>query len=967
MRPESPLQNLNEYEIRHLCTHLLEAGQHEALHRLLELEDSEHRNAWYEAKDAIQEVNGYSADIARVWEAVERDSLSRLERGEQSPGVALEVRYALISATLASMVGQAAGAAGAFVRHGFWTPEEAVAQTSLIPDWDAQLRSYVSLAQTLEGENRRTCERSAIALIAEGPVNFSTRTVASVSKDEEISTNDHQLRAQCLETLTRTLHERLVQDALAAGLKIENWYWRIHALKTVVPRLEPEKRREVVAQMRAVAGQLQFRFLRAEAQAIVAALSEEPERARLIAEAFEESLSALDDFEARRILNQEPASGMIMILHWLQRLQHYLRPLREVAPHLGLAQLRSGLESARALSAEAGHDARLVLLPRLAEAGDGAASLRMAEGIEHPVYKNLTLIALSPFLTPEQEVAVTSRVLRDVESMEDAESRVYCMAWLAERMRPAALSPVLRQINADLPSVENTSLQAEVIANVGRALERYEGGDKQSIARNSYEVIKGFDRQRWNALIEPLVPALDGETVRTLFEDARRLDFGKRKRQLLEEWGRADDKTLPIHARVSTSLPDDVLAEVAESAGKLQEYQGSRLLVLLAPLLRKHQLERALAVAREMDSDYLRALALAALTMQSGESSRPALALETLRTVWAVDGGIDGAQPLLRRLLSLAVPDLRVAVHAAWAQFLHSLSRDSIHTLLQYLSPSRPAVESLGGDASGEGVLQAIDAVERWWGEEDSDDQGEEAKETDARAARFDTKPIPETEPEIILNLIFLLTEGRQLECATNLLIAFRAGSDKDYARARYVERAEDTLIAGLSGAGRFGEAVKLLESVEQPSERSLNLLVSTLISHGRLEQARAVYDRVSTVFGEAVAAPLGKELIESYVAEEQLSNASSVFENLNGFGDSEAAAYAFADAAFVLINAYVRQGEWEAVDRVGRALVTITSRTKFAHSVAARLADYASRLNMRDDKERARLWYSIASSILAK
>src|ERR1700722_13729086 len=58
-----PLGKLNEYELRHIVSHLVVISASEMLDRLLRLETSNRLNALFEAKAAHRDATGYVEDI----------------------------------------------------------------------------------------------------------------------------------------------------------------------------------------------------------------------------------------------------------------------------------------------------------------------------------------------------------------------------------------------------------------------------------------------------------------------------------------------------------------------------------------------------------------------------------------------------------------------------------------------------------------------------------------------------------------------------------------------------------------------------------------------------------------------------------------------------------------------------------------------------------------------------------------
>lgn len=69
--PDNPVAILTEYELRHLAAHLEAAGRDKDLHHLLALETSAGHNAWFEAKLAHSDLQGYLTDIQLAWRLTE--------------------------------------------------------------------------------------------------------------------------------------------------------------------------------------------------------------------------------------------------------------------------------------------------------------------------------------------------------------------------------------------------------------------------------------------------------------------------------------------------------------------------------------------------------------------------------------------------------------------------------------------------------------------------------------------------------------------------------------------------------------------------------------------------------------------------------------------------------------------------------------------------------------------------------
>ncbi|MBU1299674.1 MAG: hypothetical protein KKB77_11090, partial [Bacteroidetes bacterium] len=98
----NPVAQLTRYELRHLVEHLEVSGREEDLHRLLALETSEQRNAWYDIKNIYMEIEGFFDDVRRARRLLVNEyGKSRLFN--ISPEIGLGVRYCLILTTMNSI------------------------------------------------------------------------------------------------------------------------------------------------------------------------------------------------------------------------------------------------------------------------------------------------------------------------------------------------------------------------------------------------------------------------------------------------------------------------------------------------------------------------------------------------------------------------------------------------------------------------------------------------------------------------------------------------------------------------------------------------------------------------------------------------------------------------------------------------------------------------------------------------
>lgn len=194
-RVNNPVAVLSNYELRNLVGHLENAEQLQDVHYLLALETRTEHNAWYEAKERHGDIKGYLADIKRAWQLAARESTRTLHQDGPRTHLALEVRYALISATMNSLAANMpATLLVALIQHNIWSCEQGIAYASLVPNPSERMEALVNLAEV--------CASS---------------------------------------------REQSFRAALAAAQSIEDIYWREAAIAALAPRLPPHLQHYVLA------------------------------------------------------------------------------------------------------------------------------------------------------------------------------------------------------------------------------------------------------------------------------------------------------------------------------------------------------------------------------------------------------------------------------------------------------------------------------------------------------------------------------------------------------------------------------------------------------------------------------------------------------------------------------------------------------------------------------------------------
>ncbi len=243
--PDNPVVNLSEYELSHLAAHLEEARRVEDLHRVLALETSERRNAWYEAKGTWGDVRGYTSDVMRAWQLAQKE-YNPADAVHAGRSVSLQCRYALVTTSLNSVAASIPPVFLALlVEKRIWTPTQGWAYAERMPDPAQQaqalselashlseplLQEALAIAQQIEQASERA---NALAGLAPHlPVKL-LKDALGIARTIEPEPE----RANALVGLVPYLSEKLLEETLAATRTFEDMIVRGKVLVELVPRL----------------------------------------------------------------------------------------------------------------------------------------------------------------------------------------------------------------------------------------------------------------------------------------------------------------------------------------------------------------------------------------------------------------------------------------------------------------------------------------------------------------------------------------------------------------------------------------------------------------------------------------------------------------------------------------------------------------------------------------------------------
>ena len=178
--PASQLTNrVERYGVVQLTAHLEAAGRDDDIHRLLAVSgpvsvSQAHRagNAWYAAHTRIGQIIAYDADLRLAWNRAKASADQAQAEAGPAPAIGLEIRYALLSASLSSLTAKIPPPLiAALVADGQWTVSLGVRHAQMLPTAEAAARTLVDLLAHTGRTDNNASALGAEALAAANAVS----------------------------------------------------------------------------------------------------------------------------------------------------------------------------------------------------------------------------------------------------------------------------------------------------------------------------------------------------------------------------------------------------------------------------------------------------------------------------------------------------------------------------------------------------------------------------------------------------------------------------------------------------------------------------------------------------------------------------------------------------------------------------------------------------------------------------
>jgi len=692
----NPLANLGTYDLRHLAAHLHAAGRADDLHRLLALETGEQRNAWYEAKEAIDDAAGFAADVGLAWRSAENAYANGAHTGQS---LGLQIRYALITSSLNSLAQSIPPAMiGALVKQEIWSMDRAMTYVRRIVDVEQRADAMAELLPLLDTSQRE--EWFSEALVSARAIRFQPDYTSKLLKlvnnlpdpkpqsvlrsffAEIMGLSDANSQVQVLLEMADYLPDDLVPKALS--LVKSDWKNLRFA-----HRLDEPERGEMITETLSAARETGDAFVLALALSQLKKHLWSPEYEPLLHEGLIAARSKEEGLKKAYALmllvpllsgnEQEQAlRELLSVLEYLHA-QDRIFPLEEIAPELPAALRKELLVAARRIDDE---------------------------------YNRIKALAtLAPSLAGEQQESLLKEILAAANRWEDV-----TFSHELERLVPLMSPSLLREALTAVRNSSKMSWRARALAVLGRATS-LPGPEREDSLRAALKAIEALRQageiSHAHQALQTLSPYLPLPLLKEALSALQTIGDGLSLIENLEllfphlpeaekmqawhtivtatagretEWRRAGKV-----AQLAQHLPGSLYAEVITLAQQLEEPQIRAIaLAGLAPRLspgeREPILAEALTGAESTDDPWARAKALIAVLQVLPLSERQRIAQEVLAAPYDMGDG-----RLRARILVQLIP------------FLSETQRE--HVLLQ-------EIETAGlAPSEGKGIVSTLAPV----------------------------------------------------------------------------------------------------------------------------------------------------------------------------------------------------------------------------------------------------------------
>ena len=624
------------YPLRYLAQHLCHAGRAAELRTLLAAEHpgagGQLVNTWFAAHDQADSIISYLDDIARASSDAAATTGQYLTRGHAAPSLGLELRYALMAASIASYTANiSTDLLGQLIRTGMWSSQRALDHARRIADPGRQVDALLAIRSEVNDQEQPAVLAQAL-------------TAATAITDDSV-------RARALAGLAPQLPAELLAQALTAATALADDYARGEALAGLAPQLPVE----LLAQALTAATAITDDSARAEALTGLAPQLPADQQPAVLAQALTAATAITDDY----------ARG---------------EALAGLAPQLSAELLAQALTAATAITNDY-YRARALTglapqLPADQQPAVLAQALTTATAITDDDARARALTGLAPQLPADQQPAVLAQALTAATAITNNYSRAQALTGLAPQL-PADQQPaVLAQALTTATAITDDDARGEALAGLAPQLPADQQPAVLAQALTAATAItNNYSRARALADLAPQLPA---ELLAQALTAATALAY--------------DDARAQALTGLAPQLPAELLARALTAATALAEDSArAEALTGLAPQLSAELLAQALTAATAITKDSARARALTGLAPQLPADQQPAVLAQALTAATAITDESARARALAGLAAQLPA-DQQPAVLAQALTAATAITKDSARArALADLAPQLPA------------------------------------------------------------------------------------------------------------------------------------------------------------------------------------------------------------------------------------------------------------------------------------
>ncbi len=616
-------------------------------------------NGWRLAWEKLDRANaGFLGDVERAWRAAEREDITAIRAGNQTPYLGDEIRCLLSQVSVNSVTSNISPRLMLeAVKTGIWTPAQGLACIRLISDLTPRARELVGLAPYVQEPLRTDILQEAldtIAAIKEEYTRLDTLVELATGFSEELlwqvlevvpTIEDEADRAGVLAELAPALspHTALIEHTLDLVQEMEEEEYRALALEGLASCFSEDQHNRVLQLAESIEEE---RYRALVLKALIPHLS-----ASLLQKILQEARGMLDGLSRIRLLTElatylpgslqtEVVQEVLELEQDIEDREYRIEVLVKLAPFLSQNRLKQALEEVSTLWDESYQVHALSDLLQYIPEELLPAFQQAVLTLKSEQYRMTVMIQLFPRLSEE----LLEQTLDSVQAIWDEGYRAELLAHIT-RYASKDLQPRLLEVAA---TIKDQGYRVWLLAELEAPL----AGKLVGTYSDMLIVFKAIqDREERLKTLLAITPRLSEGALAKIFNFMLPEIFGF-------TWGiRSDEQQAHILTKLGSRLPGNWLLRVIEMVRAMgQEIYQVQVLVALAPRMGKTLLSETLDIVRTMKDREKRSQVLEALVSSLPDERKGQRVLEMLQVLQVIKDEAERVQFILACAAYLPAP-----------------------------------------------------------------------------------------------------------------------------------------------------------------------------------------------------------------------------------------------------------------------------------------------------------------------